>query len=588
MKRLIIAFLLLAITLMLPTRTQAAEFWQIDLFNSDIQLESSGKILVTETIDTDFAYQNKHGIYRDLPINYTTQSGNKLYSQVDILSVTQDSKKAEVEKSRNGDNLRLRIGDPDRTLNGKHSYVIRYEVSGVLSSYNDYDELYWNVTGNGWTVPIAKATATLHLPSDKDGSFLQASCYQGPERSTDTCQQSIDSKTATFSTTHSLNEGEGLTVAASYPKGLLPILKVSPPPSPFTGHFFSLLGLGFILTSLPGITTVFRKWWQQGRDAQHPNDPSPTNEPIKQTIVPEYESPSGLRPAEIGTLIDEKADTTDITATIVDLAVRGYLTITEEPKKWFSSADYTLAKKKDPDSKLLGYEKALLDKLFDKRDSVRTSELTNTFYQDLAIIKNEVYDEVTSKQLFVRNPQTVRNTWLGIGAFILIVGVGGSIGSAISIETLASIAGLLLGISAGLVVTGFTTLISAFAMPARTAHGRELYRQAKGYELFINTAEKYRARFAEKENLFNEILPYAIVFGATKKLADAMKNMGINPPAPTWYYGPHPFNPVFFANSVTSFDKSLSTAMASAPGSSGSGGGGFSGGGFGGGGGGGW
>ncbi|HVT00918.1 MAG TPA: hypothetical protein VHE53_01625, partial [Patescibacteria group bacterium] len=138
-------------------------------------------------------------------------------------------------------------------------------------------------------------------------------------------------------------------------------------------------------------------------------------------------------------------------------------------------------------------------------------------------------------------------------------------------------------------IVGIVFIIFSRFMPRRTALGREMYRRIKGYRLFIDKAENYRQKFFEKRNMFNEILPYVIVFGLTKKFAKALDKMGVKPNNPTWYYGAHSFNPILFSDNINSFSNSVSRSIASAPSSSGfSSGGGFSGGGFGGGGGGSW
>jgi len=140
-----------------------------------------------------------------------------------------------------------------------------------------------------------------------------------------------------------------------------------------------------------------------------------------------------------------------------------------------------------------------------------------------------------------------------------------------------------------LMASGLVLLVMSRFMPRRTAYGRELYRRVKGYNLFISTAEKYRQRFFEKKNMFNEVLPYAITFGLTEKFAKQMHDIGLEPSTSGWYVGTNNFNTASFASNINSFSSSMSNAMASTPSSSGGfSGGGSSGGGFGGGGGGSW
>jgi uncharacterized membrane protein len=211
----------------------------------------------------------------------------------------------------------------------------------------------------------------------------------------------------------------------------------------------------------------------------------------------------------------------------------------------------------------------LLSKLFKSGDEVTISSLKQSFYSDLADVKKELYAEVVRKKLFPSDPEKVRGTYTGIGVMLLILG-GVGVGLSISSELVYGI-----DLAVGLALSGIFCIFMAKFMPRRTAYGRELFRRIKGYRLFINTAEKYRQQFFEKKNMFNEVLPYAIVFGITEKFAQQMHETPI-------YAGN-------FGSNLNSFSSSLSSAMASTPSSSGGfSGGGSSGGGFGGGGGGSW
>lgn len=570
MKRYILSLLFVCFVL-LPVRALAAE-WVIDRFASDIAVQSDGRVKVTETIEVDFKSEEKHGIYRDIPIVYQGQTG-KTYTEIEVEQVLQDGQPAIQETETNNAYLRIQIGEPDRVISGRHVYVLTYTATGVLRNASaGVDELYWNVTGNNWEVPIRAATATVTLP---DGlTVSQIACYVGPTGSTTPCDQAEGNGTAAaqFSTSTSLEPGDGLTVAVGYAAGSLPILAVEPPADPLSVLSQWSTWAGFGVALLGGLVWITRRWLQSGRDARG-----------KSTVVPEYEAPLQLRPAEIGVLVDERADTLDVSATIVDLAVRDYLTITEIPKKWaFGSTDYELQRTDKRAASLLDYEIKLLEALFRSGQAVKLSALKNTFYTDLAEVKRQLYIDLSAKQFFAMDPDTVRQNYMGWGVLWMVLGLAGAFGLAfLGIGWLAGLVG-------GLGATGLLMLLTARAMPARTELGAEVYRQALGYELFINTAEKYRARFAERENLFTELLPYAIVFGATKKLAQAMEVMELQPANPVWYHGIHPFQPAVFAADVDSFSRSLSTAIASTPSGSGSGGGGFSGGGFGGGGGGSW
>ncbi len=571
-----LSMLMLGSWLMVPGLALAQDNWQITDWQSDITIQPDGVVQVVENIAVDFSGEQKHGIYRDLPVVYQNSSGTRHYTNVKNISATQDSQAAQIDLTRNDANLRIRIGDPNRTITEKHQYQIRYQVTGVLVPYEKYDELYWNITGNGWSVPIQKASALVHLPAP---AHIQASCYQGVLGSDTACIIDAQPQEIRFTATQQLLPGQGITIAEGYQKDRVPILIATPPKDPLDILIAPLSLVSFGLTAIIGIGWLLSLWWRYGRDSHL----APT------TIVAEYEPPAKLRPAELGTLIDEKADTLDVTSTIVDLAVRGYLTITEIPKAWlFGKADYSLKQSNKSPDKLLEYEQKLLSSLFATGPEVTIASLKNKFYTDLAQVQSKLYKEVVKKELFTDNPDIVRTKYYMYGGLIAIIGAifGYLVGN--QYESLGQVSGLGVGIGGGILVTGLALLLLARAMPARTAHGREMYRKALGYKLFINTAERYESRFAENHNLFTELLPYAIVFGITGKLAQAMEKIGAVPAHPTWYIGTHPFNPVVFAQDINTFSSSLSTAIASTPSSSGSGGGGFSGGGFGGGGGGGW
>src|SRR4030067_1223051 len=566
------------IFLVVPLPILAQENWVINSFDSEIRILENGKVSVVETIDADFGSLQKHGIFRDLPFVYTLSEGGKRYTEVVVEQVTVGNLPVPYETSQPGDFIELKIGDPDKTISGQQSYRIQYTVAGVLNSFEDHDELYWNVTGNGWPGPIQKASATVVLTDD---AIVQITCFAEVFRSKENCSSDQPSKQEASFNSVGLGIGEGLTIVVGYEKGLVPIITVPAPKSIFDSLFTPVNFAVFALGTSLCVGSVFWLWLSRGRDywlrKRFIDDPSAKHEvrPVgaHETIVVEYTPPEGLRPAQIGTLMDERADTLDVTATIVDLAQRGLLKIAEEPKKWiFGSTDYILTKQNNGESELLPYEKELLDRLFDEGEIVTISSLKTKFYEDLKVVKDKLYDQMITDRYFSENPEKTRKKYLFFGVGIAVVGSG-----LIWIGFTFTVA-VVVAIGAAIIISGAALIIFSQVMPRKTANGREMYRRARGLELFISTAEKYRQRFFERKNLFNEVLPYAIVFGLTEKFAKAFKDMGIEPSQPTWYSGTAPFNAAVFGSSISSFSNSLSSAMVAAPGGSGSsGGGGFSG-----------
>ncbi len=577
-----------------------AHGWNIRNFESDIVIERNGMVLITEHITADFGAEQKHGIFRDVPVIYTASSG-KTYTTITDILVSQDGATATTDTSKNNDFLRIKIGDPNRYLQGIHEYIISYRVAGVLKNFGEYDELYWNATGNGWDAPIDYARTKITVPV----KIIQAGCYQGTTGSGTKCAKIETTDTSTFMETNNLSAGEGMTVAVGFTHGAVPLISVNSPPS-LTDIFLSPLSIATAAAILLlGVFLVTWLWWRVGRDrflkrSITPGVDSYENEQPQETTLPfflrpaiaaEYVAPNGLRPGELGVLMDERADTLDVSATIVDLASRGYLEITEVDKKWvFGSKDYTFTKSAKSSDGLLEYESLLLTHLFGDENTVRLSLLRNTFYTKLKEVQDALYREVVRKKLFPSNPSFVRGFYSLSGFALIVAGSVGFILASNFIQTLSYswIFTVGAGILMGLIASGVLVMIVSPFMSRRSGYGYELYRRCLGYRDFVSRTEKYRAKFLEDQHLFMDVLPYAIVFGLTGKLARAFKDMGVNPPMPTWYHGSQPFNAFLFASHIDGFSKSLGTAIASTPSGSGSGGGGFSGGGFGGSGGGSW
>jgi uncharacterized membrane protein len=386
-----------------------------------------------------------------------------------------------------------------------------------------------------------------------------------------------------------------MTIAVGFTKGLVPILSPTKPQRPeevlfetLTTPPYMLFGL---LMGLTGLALPVARWWRHGRDwwwplpAKLESNQQSQLKPLrrKPQIVVEYEPPENLRPAQIGVLIDQRADTIDISSSIIDLASRGYLSITELPKSGLlGSSDYQMNTAKNIDATMLPYEQKLLKRMFNGKKSILLSSLKNSFYDDLSEIKADIYDGLTKEGYFVTNPKSIRTMYVSMGIGLILLGI------ALGIVSYNLIWPGLLTLSILPLSSGTVLMIIALFMPQRTALGYELYRRALGYKLFISTAEKYRQRFFESQNTFTQVLPYAIMFGLTAKFAQAMEQIGYQPAQPSWYSGINAFNLGQLSRDLNSISKALSTTISSAPSSSGSGGGGSSGGGFGGGGGGSW
>jgi uncharacterized membrane protein YgcG len=600
LKRL--ALLLLLPLLLVARSAEADEGWVIISFDAEYVINQDGTVDVVEDIRVDFGPLQKHGILRDIPVEYEYDADNNRRIDLDVISVDDGGRPVQYETTKHGAVLNLRIGDPDVLVSGPQRYRITYRILAGLNPQASWDELYWNVTGNDWPVRIQNASAIVTAPA-----IIDVTCFQGPRGSTDQCDASASETSAQFTMTQPQAEGGGLTLVVALPKGAV---TVQPPTlveqKSVEEQVRDFIGLGpaqiivAIVAGAAGFAGVLRYWWLAGRDRwlgdlQYlTGDERERRRPLfaKDSVVREYQPPEATnggrryRPAEIGTLLDERADTLDVSATIVDLAVRGYLRITEIEKKiWlFGSNDYTLEKLKPDDAGLLPYERKLFEGLFEDGDTVQMSDLKNEFYTKLAEVKKRLYTQVVkSDRFFPQNPETVRNIHTGAGIGIIVIGVGAI--AALGTYLGAAIVGL------PIVLAGLLMLLLSRSMARRTGPGREVYRRVLGFREYMTVAETDRQRFNEEANLFQDYLPYAIVLGIVDKWAEVFEKLGIQPDTGGWYVSSHAFAPLAFSHSLQSFSSSMSSAIASTPGGSGGsgfGGGGSSGGGGGGGGGGSW
>lgn len=607
-KRLLLTIALTAFVLLAAGRAEAQQGWSIRSYDVRISVAQDSTLSVTEEIVVDFGSLPSHGIFRTIPVEYKYDSDHNRETSLHNVTVDNGRQGVRVTASREGANVVLQIGERDVEVSGVQRYHITYDVEGALNPHDNFDELYWNATGDDWEVSIDSASASVQLPGD-DIERLQ--CFRGPFGSTTPCDSSTSRGNVASFGAGNLLAGDGLTIDVAIRKGALdvpPLRLVDAPrdavetaadifhPGPVPGAIAAALGV----LALAGVA---RAWWLIGRDRwygdnYYVNDPPPGEGDPKplfahQTIVVQYTPPEvgdakrRLRPAEIGVLMDEKADTLDVSATIVDLAVRKYLVIKELPDEgifgMFKSQDYELERlPKDDD--LLPYERTLLSGLFDGKPSVKLSDLKTKFHEDLKEVKESLYTQsVATNKFFTRDPEKLRTLYFGIGAGF--VAAGGVLAWFLEQWLHAGVIGVPVALA------GVALLLISRAMPRRTPIGWETYRRALGFRVYMVTAETDRQKFAEDENIFHEYLPFAIVYGCVKKWAETFEQLGIKPEA-GYYIGTRPFAPVLFADSVRGFSTSISGAMASTPGGKGgsgfSSGGGFSGGGVGGGGGGRW
>jgi hypothetical protein len=553
----------------------------IQRFDTVLTVEPDSNVLVEERIEVAFD-EPRHGIFRTIPIRYSDPRGYGYSLGLRLVGVTDAAGRAhEAVVSNEGRYVRIRIGDPDREVEGVVWYVLRYRVRDALAQFAQHDEIYWNATGHEWNAPIIRSSATVRLPRPVAAGDLQAAGYTGGfgDTSRDVDITFPEPGVIHFVTTRRLNPLEGLTVAVGFPQGLVTF------PSRLARAGRILFDNWVLLLPVGWLAFLAQRYRTRGRD---PDPGAP--------VMVTYEPPAGLTPGGVGTLVDERVDAADITATVVDLAIRRHLTIrSQEDERLFGllSREETVFVKEPspPEGTLLPHERLAMRALFERGAEVRASDLKNKFYVHLPSIRRALYDRLTEQGYFEGSPDKTRNYWI-VGGVVAGVATGIAAGAWMNLVGVGPPADAVVPIVSGALTT-VLFLVFARAMPRRTLKGSQARQWALGFQEFATRVEADRLErsAADPRLAFERLLPYAMALGVADEWAERFEGI-YQERRPDWYVGSH----IGQGFSTRSFERSLSGAMAatsrsmtaSPRSSSGSGGGGSSGGGGGGGGGGSW
>ncbi|WP_154223020.1 DUF2207 domain-containing protein [Marinicella rhabdoformis] len=599
-------------------------------YHSDITINESGLIDVVEHISVYAkGWDIKRGIYRDFPTQYFGPLMTKRKVPFDVISVKRNGKASPYHTEKLNNGIRIYIGSSNFLLpKGQHDYQIHYQTDNQLGYFTDYDEFYWNVTGTGWQFPIYDASVNIKLPNNGHEKVLSQQFWTGYQGQTDqNARINNQGELLGFTMTQGLSAHQGLTIGLKLPKGVF----LPPKKDPFG---FIADNLAWLLTGglfLFYLSYFIRAWHHHGRD------------PKAGVIIPRFEAPKGLSPAAVRYIDKELIDEKSLTAAILSLATKGFVTI-KQTEKLFK------IKPKDRPNKhpLSRGERNIKSKLFGRGN--HAVHLKKKYHSKVASAKisltKALKDEYKEK-CFVDNWDKISWGWvisLFLSYFFFYTLYGHIMGGFVLFFMMlfaCFFAGMFIVIIVGapwlliLVVLGligsyvelsewfmthwlpctfvglifFGNLLFAYLLRAPTLFGRQLKDQIEGLKLYLRTAEVNRLNLLHppEQNLshYEALLPYAIALNLENawgerfslQLAEATEKDGYQP---TWYHGTT-FKSGTFSNNISSLTRGLSSTVSTAmttPSSSGSSGGsssggfssggGFSGGGGGGGGGGGW
>lgn len=605
---------------------------EIQSLDVDMIVSPDNSYTIQERIDVNFFEDDLHGIFRAIPTR--TYYGKPV--EIDNVQVSGYP----FQSTRENGLLRLRIGDPDVTVGANAVYDISYTYSIGDDRNEDMDELYFNIVGPQWEIPINQTSFRIEMPQEFDAS--QVNFTYGNVGSTENTgvNYSVEGNVITGSLDEILYPGQALTIALPLPEGYYTDVEKDIPFMESITRFYPVI---FILLFAFGIFL----WFKFGKDNK-----------IYPTV--EFYPPDDLTPSELGYIYDSQIDPYDLTAMIVYWADKGYLKIIEEEEETGivfkkTKSEITLVKIHNIPEDSEEFEKIYFNGLFSEHGSngeVKIDELENHFYKTLAKVRISLKSSFQGKNnkrfqsksgkvasffivitamilmflsllyiFSILNPYDIfaslifaalatvfSSVFLTSAAFILSslktrlpktkVGYGIS-GIFLSLIVIAGLAALVFYTDSGpisLMGIGLAVIlyyISPYAHK-RTKKGDEWMAKILGFKSFIENAEKDRINTLVEEDpqYFYHILPYAMALGVTDKWADQFENIALE--APEWYQNAsstRAFSAVYFASHLNAQTQSMGQAMSSSPSSSGSGGsfgGGMSGGGSGGGGGGGW
>ena len=548
-----ISVLLASLCIFFSARASAQEL--IHTLQFDALVNRDGSVNITETILYDFGNEQRHGIFRYIPYKKVNQDGKSYVMDIKVGKIT-DEKRNDYKytTTKSGNDLMLKVGDPNATITGQHVYVISYLVRGGLTYFETYDEFYWNGVGSGWEIPINIAMVSVNFEQNFGEGELDGVCYTGPVGSTNkACTVNRLQNGITFGTSR-INPGEAFTFAVKFPKGYATVLEPAED-KPSIVQVILMALAGIVAACFYAFLPIFLliKWL---REKKHVRDTA--------RIVAAWFSPpktadgESLTPVETAITADVTAGDKAVPATIISLAQRGYLKITQKEKKEFI---FTKTEKSDDDL-LRKYEKDIYNAIFSENDlEVSTKELSKNEKFGIAgtSLATNAGDYLKKNGIFKSNPVNTSGGYLALAIMSFFIG------------------------NVFLAVVSF---IWGRKSPRRPDSGIQTYSEAVSLKNFLVSQDPQFDFQAQEMMFFEKLLPYATAFGVEDVWLKRFKDLFTG--NPEWYQGDD-LTRLAVMNSVV--NNSFHSASVSSRSSSGFGSGfsgGSSGGGGGGGGGGSW
>lgn len=497
--------LLCTICLFLTTANVALAREYIETFVSKAQVNKVGVMKVTESIEVDALRHVRKPLYRIIDTR-TFHSDHTHRFNIKVDSVTDSHNKPvkySVKNHRGAVSIRLHKSHIKR--GGKVKYVLKYEVRGIANFHESHPQLVWDVTGHNWPVEIKNAAFELSFPSDVQVDQAKLKAWNGAVKKESTAEVNLKGEKVEAHAKN-IEPGESLRVEVNFPMGTIG--------SPgLVENLNWLLSEWYLLIVLPlmAVLTIGGVRFFKTRMA------SPINEEGEI-----WSAPESLRPVEVGTLIDQSCDVSDVSVTLINLAVRGYYTVREIPATGFfalSDRDYEFKKLSPPKGdQLKEYESIFLEAIFGNSSTSYLSNIQGVFRGFLPDIRSSIYKSLVDSKMLAKNPEKDKVLFGSIGFTLAVLGV--------AILFLLEETSFMKALGLGLVLAGIIISIAPSYIPLRTDKGKKTIDQLHLFAETIKTASDrdIESKLKEDKFLFHKLLPYAIIFGVFEKWAQACED----------------------------------------------------------------
>ena len=520
---------------------QVEKSWEFERFDTDIKVNTDGSVSVRETEVANFTGSFTF-LNRDLSSGTASFTGGRTYGRVRFKDIEvfdmsgQPNSTVQIQKAQGGRRIHIMFN----ATNAQRGWIITYKMTGALIYGPGSDRLYYNTVSTDRDVNIKSSKATVALPAGTDMAKVQTKTYVDTSAPPSTQTSGREGDTLWWQSTN-IKPQTNVTTDVSFPGGLVKV------PLTYRATFGAVMIALAAILAFGVLVFMLALWWRKGRDVAAP-----------ELDVVRYEQPPGLRPMEVAFLMNEGTSSHDITATIVDLAIRGKLVITEQEEgTLLKHKVFGFQRSAVQLDDLSPFEAAIMDGLFASGDSVTEDDLEDKFYTHVSGIDSKLKKQVMGKELFDGYPGKTKGHYYAIGIVLIALGI------ALPFSVVWIDLGYLYAFVPALAIAGLSTVIIGHYMSRRTAKGSEALSYVKGFKEYMATAEKEEMKMMTPEN-FHANLPYAMVLGVASQWASKFQDIYTTPP--TWYQSYYPgavFSTVYLTDSLTAMQSSVGSVLVS-------------------------